>query len=336
MKINEETMNEDYYVNMIKEISESNFAVLLNGRREYIESIIGKLSPSIIFNLEDLTEEDIIGEEKTPFWLTLVNRYDKYYLFFDGFDLIDDKNKLHVINRINKKGNYDERSDQIPRDTKVILLNSCFTNVTLSEKIRGNLSYIKIDIDWLKWAVENNIHPLMYTLYLYDSETYFENRSSDNLSNSYKNNRTKDLVRASNFLYKSSNPIYAINFLWGNDSREKYKRLLEAEYISLEDVIKRNYSNELFESMKNGNDASKYLTFAHLLEVESSDVEIVRNFIMELDSSLIPYFDNYFIKNDEEKRKLIDELNRTNNEVLEINKSDTYKFAKKLVIKRGY
>ncbi|MGM9877129.1 MAG: hypothetical protein ACI33S_00630 [Bacilli bacterium] len=331
MKINEETMNIDYYVNMIDEISKSNFVVLLNGRREYIESIIEKLSPNIIVNLEDLTDEEIIGEEKTPYWLTLVKRYDEYYLFFDGFDLIDDKNKLHVINKINKKGDYDERSAQIPLDTKVILLNSCFTNVTLNEKIRGNLSYIEVDVDWLKWAVENNIHPLMYTLYLYSRETYCENKSANN---SYKN-RTKDLVRASNFLYKSSNPIYAINFLWNYSSREKYKKLLEAEYISLEDVIKRNYSNELFESMKNGNDASKYLTFAHLLEVESSDVEVVRNFIMELDSSLIPYFDNYFIKNDEEKRKLIDELNRTNSEVFGINKSDTYKLTKKLVIKRG-
>lgn len=63
------------------------------------------------------------------------------------------------------------------------------------------------------------------------------------------------------------------------------------------------------------NNEKKALLIPYLTFVSEEDVEVIRNFIIKLDSSLIYIFDYLWSYNNQDRAKIIEELNMTNNEV---------------------
>ena len=86
--------------------------------------------------------------------------------------------------------------------------------------------------------------------------------------------------------------------------------------INGEDILNRNYTSEYLNSISI---QQKYLQIAYLslLDFEIEDLEVVRNFIIQMDSSMIELFDSLWSREDEKRKEKLNELFKTNNNILE-------------------
>ena len=85
---------------------------------------------------------------------------------------------------------------------------------------------------------------------------------------------------------------------------------------SVEDILNRNYTSEY---LNNISIQQKYLQVAYLslLDFEIEDLEVVRNFIIQMDNSMIELFDSLWSREDEKRKEKLNELFKTNNNILE-------------------
>ncbi|MGM9877130.1 MAG: hypothetical protein ACI33S_00635 [Bacilli bacterium] len=148
--------------------------------------------------------------------------------------------------------------------------------------------------------IRKDIHPLIYSLILYLGEERILV-----LSNSEK------LSQASSVL-KTTGNIEMLNYILDKELLDILKQLSEKEIITVDDVINRNYSDDVFEM----DHEEKALLIPYLALVNENDIEVVRNFVIRLDSTLLNIFDYLWCKENLERKKIIEDLGKTNNMIL--------------------
>ena len=165
--------------------------------------------------------------------------------------------------------------------------------------------YIKTTPEkWLKWASENNIHPLIYGFIAYQKEAVLRTEYNGITPNA----DPRKWEMASHMLYKTNNP-HMLRSLIGEETTDKFINFCNQYIITLEDVINNNYHEE---DLSNMTRMAKYATVFPLALVKEENYELVRNFVSKLGDEFVSLFDaTWSIGN---KERLIKVKNIRNNQ----------------------
>ena len=222
---------------------------------------------------------------------------------------ISKPDKMHILN-LNSLAYYisftqEDRKRHIKSivDFMGDVRNYCITSTANSNMNED--SFINIEVKrYIPALIEElyskrMLHPLICSLILYLGEDRI-----NTLTTPIK------LVAASLVLEKTHN-ISAVRYVIGDELTTIIEQLIKEEIISIKDIVNRKYDECIFEM----NNEKKALLIPYLTLVSEEDVEVIRNFIIKLDSSLIYIFDYLWSYNNQDRAKIIEELNMTNNEV---------------------
>ena len=162
--------------------------------------------------------------------------------------------------------------------------------------------YIKTTTEsWLKWAIEHNMHPAIYS--------YIAYKNGETLRSKYDGEKPNADPRkwemASKMLYATGSPEM-LRALVGEDITREFIEFCKQQAITLEDVINGNYTDKDIESL---NTAQRYATTMGLSQVDEANLEIVRNFTSKLGSEFKAIFDALWTHGDESRIEIIAELN---------------------------
>ena len=215
---------------------------------------------------------------------------------------------------------------KLPENARIVAagndLNDSLSANTLSEPLFNRFAhvYINTTVDsWLKWAITPKqnyekldyvkeeehliIHPAIYTYILY--MRYCRHDALRTPYNGEKPNADpRKWEMASKVLYSTGRPEM-LRALVGEDLTRNFVAFTNQKVITLEDVLKKNYSDEdLVMDL-----AEKYATVVGLSSVDIENVEEVRNFVIDnLEKEFIALFDNLWTRGDDEKLERIAEL----------------------------
>ena len=215
---------------------------------------------------------------------------------------------------------------KLPENARVVAagndLNDSLSANTLSEPLFNRFAHIYINTtvdSWLKWAITPKqnyekldyvkeeehliIHPAIYTYILY--KRYCRQDALRTPYNGEKPNADpRKWEMASKVLYSTGRPEM-LRALIGEDLTRDFVAFTNQKVITLEDVLKKNYSDEdLVMDL-----AEKYATVVGLSSVDIANVEEVRNFVIDnLEKEFIALFDNLWTRGDDERLERIAEL----------------------------
>ena len=215
---------------------------------------------------------------------------------------------------------------KLPENARIVAagndLNDSLSANTLSEPLFNRFAhvYINTTVDsWLKWAITPKqnyerldyvmeeehliIHPAIYTYILY--MRYCRHDALRTPYNGEKPNADpRKWEMASKVLYSTGRPEM-LRALVGEDLTRNFVAFTNQKVITVDDVLKKNYSDEdLVMDL-----AEKYATVVGLSSVSFENVEEVRNFVIDnLEKEFIALFDNLWIRGDDERLKRIAEL----------------------------
>lgn len=215
---------------------------------------------------------------------------------------------------------------KLPENARIVAagndLNDSLSANTLSEPLFNRFAhvYINTTVDsWLKWAITPKqnyerldyvkeeehliIHPAIYTYILY--MRYCRHDALRTPYNGEKPNADpRKWEMASKVLYSTGRPEM-LRALVGEDLTRNFVAFTNQKVITLEDVLKKNYSDEdLVMDL-----AEKYATVVGLFSVSFENVEEVRNFVIDnLEKEFIALFDNLWTRGDDERLERIAEL----------------------------
>ena len=187
---------------------------------------------------------------------------------------------------------------KLPENARIVAagndLNDSLSANTLSEPLFNRFAhvYINTTVDsWLKWAITPKqnyerldyvkeeehliIHPAIYTYILY--MCYCRHDALRTPYNGEKPNADpRKWEMASKVLYSTGKPEM-LRALVGEDLTRNFVAFTNQKVITLEDVLKKNYSDEdLVMDL-----AEKYATVVGLSSVDIANVEEVRNFVID-------------------------------------------------------
>ncbi|MGM9877132.1 MAG: hypothetical protein ACI33S_00645 [Bacilli bacterium] len=222
---------------------------------------------------------------------------------------INETDKMHILNVNSQAYYYEHTGKEIGSHIKTIIdfmgdvKNYCLTSTfdaRMNEDMFINIE-VKRNIPTLieKLNSKEKLHPLIYSLILYLGGDRVEALTTQ-----------KKLLIASVMLEKTCNLNY-IRHIIGDELTNVIEQLIKEKTISIYDIVDRNYKDDIFDM----NDEMKALLIPYLALVDENHVEIVRNFIIRLDSSLIYIFDYLWSYNNQDREKIIDELSKTNNQM---------------------
>ncbi|MGM9877131.1 MAG: hypothetical protein ACI33S_00640 [Bacilli bacterium] len=148
--------------------------------------------------------------------------------------------------------------------------------------------------------IRKDIHPLIYSLILYLGEDRINAITTQ-----------EKLIQASSVL-KTTGNIKILNYILSKELVDILVQLYQERIITIDDVINRSYNSDIFEMNKE----KKALLIPYLAQVDEENIEVVRNFVISLDLSLLNIFDYLWCKDNLERKKIIEDLGKTNNMVL--------------------
>ena len=191
-----------------------------------------------------------------------------------------------------------------PKNSRIIF---CIDKMSLFEidysKLKGitifDMECKKDDI--VKWAISSNIHPILCA---FISSLAYSSKI-DIL--------TKNKIMLASQVLKETNNIYLLKPIIGDELFEILrKNCMNINTLSLNDIINRNYNTDIAIPLRT------YYEIAYLSQVDEKNVEVVRNYIIQRDgfNSLIEFFDLLWSRNNEDRKAILDELNKTNNMIL--------------------
>ncbi len=317
---NFDTVSEE---DIIKGAIESGTAVFLHGKSGDGKSArVKALDPNAIImylrtaSLESLIGKSVYNSEKgemidiKPTWLKKLEDIctrepNKYHiLFLDeitnavpsiqgmAFNIVLDREvngiwKLPDNARIVAAGN--DMKDSLSANELAEPLFNRFAHV-----------YIETPLDtWLKWAINNNIHPAIYA--------YISCRGEDVLRSEYNGEKPNADPRkwemASKMLYAAGKPEM-LRALVGEDITREFVSFCNQRVITIEDVLNENYTD----TELNMNTSEIYLTVAALSRVDEINFEKVREFVSKLDKESCRVFDLLWTHGDETRLELLEEL----------------------------
>lgn len=301
---------------------ESDIPVFLHGASaEGKSSRVKQIDPNcLIIHMENATLDSFVGKsvysEKTgrmmnlpPAWYDeLVSLCEKepnqnHILFFEEFTnatpsvqgkvnnvildrIVDGKWKLPENVRIVGAGN--EVEDSLAANPMTETVFSRFAHI-----------YIKTSTkDWLKWARENHIHPMICSYVAY--------RRGEVLRSDYDginpNADPRKWEMASKMLYKTNNPLM-LRSLVGEEITSDFISFCNSRVITLEDVLQGNYTEEDIASL---NVSERYATTMALLDAEFGDFEIVSAFVKKMGTEFNTLFTSLWVDKMEDDVKQIE------------------------------
>ena len=315
---------------------EANIPVFLHGASAEGKSArVKQIDPNCLtLHMENATLDSFVGKsvysEKTgrmmnlpPAWYDeLVSICEKepvknHILFFEEFTnatpsvqgkvnnvildrIVDGKWKLPDNVRIVGAGN--EVEDSLAANPMTETVFSRFAHV-----------YIKTSTkDWLKWAKENHIHPMICSFIAY--------RRGEVLRSTYDgvhpNADPRKWEMASKMLYQTNNPMM-LRALIGEEITTDFISFCNSRVITLEDVLLNNYTEEEVNSL---NISERYATTISLLDVDIDHFEMVRDFVKMMGKELCTLFDSLWVEDDLVKLEKLAEV-----KMLDSNSTDTNK-----------
>ena len=171
---------------------------------------------------------------------------------------------------------------------------SANSNHFIEFKVKPYIPYIFENL------IQKDIHPLINSLILYLGEDRINAMTTH-----------EKLIQASKIL-KTNGNIKLLNYILGEELTSILKCLVQEKIITIDDVINRSYSSDIFEM----NNEKKALLIPYLAQVDEENIEVVRNFVIRLDLTLLNIFDYLWCKENLERKKIIEDLGKTNNMIL--------------------
>ncbi|MDD6271993.1 MAG: hypothetical protein PUA90_00535 [bacterium] len=254
----------------------------------------------------DKEKEDILRSIDSNYVLL---RTDDIYDLLNEFKnkCIKEPDRMHILNVYHRDIDFKNQYLQI-----IINYMENIKNYTMVSTKDVDVDFMLRGIDSFKFKVKpyipkmikilikEDVHSLIYTLILYLGEDRINSMTTH-----------KKLIRASKIL-KTNGNVKLLNYILGEELTNILKCLVQEKIITIDDVINRNYSSDIFEM----NNEKKALLIPYLAQVDEENIEVVRNFVISLDSSLLNTFDYLWCKEDLERKKIIEDLGKTNNMIL--------------------
>lgn len=308
---------------IIKGAIESDIPVFLHGRSSEGKSArVKQIDPTCeIIYLRNATPDSLNGKsvydsqkgkmiDISPSWLQkLQKKCEKdpdrlHVLFFDeitnalpsiqgmAFNIVLDREvngkwRLPDNTRIVAAGN--EMKESLAANQLVEPLFNRFAHV-----------YIKTTTEkWLKWASENNIHPAIYSFIAFTNGEGLRSEYNGKTPNA----DPRKWEMASKILYKTGRPDM-LRAVVGEDITKEFIAFCNQPVITLDDVIKENYSEEDIQSL---NTAERYATTMGLSQVGEDNLDNVREFVIKLGEEFSAVFDSLWTHGDETRLERIAE-----------------------------
>ncbi len=166
----------------------------------------------------------------------------------------------------------------------------------LAEPLFNRFAHVYIETkteDWLKWALENNIHPAIYAFMAYTHGDCLRTEFTGESPNA----DPRKWEMASKMLYKTNNPKM-MRGLVGADITTEFVEFCSCNVITIDDILSGNYK-EL--NLNLGLD-EKYLTAAGLSWVDDENYSEVRTFVNQyLGSEICTVFDSFWARDNESR-----------------------------------
>ena len=215
---------------------------------------------------------------------------------------------------------------KLPENARVVaagneLEDSLVAN-EMAEPLYDRFAHINIETNaenWLKWAVtpesfyerldykkeagpKQKIHPAIYAYISYKGNEVL--RTPYNREHPEPHADPRRWKMASDMLYASNNPS-TLRAIVGEDLTRDFIYFCQLPTITIEDVLKGNYTQEELEEMDLGR---KLATVSGLVAVESKDMPKVREFTKKLGAEICKKFEVQWTHGDEERLEQLQEI----------------------------
>ena len=307
---------------IIRGAIESGVAVFLHGQSSEGKSArVKQIDPDcVIIHMENATLDSFVGKsvynqetgeiiDKPPTWYTrLVEKCEKapdkiHILFFEEFThatpsvqgkvnnvildrKVNDIWELPSNVRIMAAGN--EVKDSLAANRMVETVFNRFAHV-----------YIKTTVErWLQWASEHNIHPAIYAYIAYRKEDALRSKYNGETPNA----DPRKWEMASKMLYATGQPEM-LRALVGDDITREFCQFCNQRVITLEDVLKGNYTERDLQM----NTSEIYATAMGLSQVDEANFATVREFVLKLGGEPCAIFDSLWTHGDESRMEIVAE-----------------------------
>ena len=214
---------------------------------------------------------------------------------------------------------------KLPENARIVAagndLDDSLAANEMAEPLFNRFAHVYIDTtvdDWLDWAMtpdKNNealdyqkqensfkIHPAIYAYIAYNdaiSKYVLRTRYDGKKPNA----DPRKWEMASKVLYKTGKPEM-LRALIGEDLTRDFIAFCTQRVISIEDVLKENYTEEDLQM----DTSKKYITIVNLSLVDEENIEVIRDFVSKLGKELLATFDLLWTHGDEARLEKIAEL----------------------------
>ena len=215
---------------------------------------------------------------------------------------------------------------KLPENARVVaagneLEDSLVAN-EMAEPLYDRFAHVNIETNaenWLEWAVtpesfyerldykkearpRQKIHPAIYAYISYKGDEVL--RTPYNREHPEPHADPRRWKMASDMLYASNNPS-TLRAIVGEDLTRDFIYFCQLPTITIEDVLKGNYTQEELEEMDLGR---KLATVSGLVAVESKDMPKVREFTKKLGAEICKKFEVQWTHGDEERLEQLQEI----------------------------
>ena len=215
---------------------------------------------------------------------------------------------------------------KLPENARVVaagneLEDSLVAN-EMAEPLYDRFAHVNIETsaeNWLEWAVtpesfyerldykkddkpKQKIHPAIYAFISYKGDEVL--RTPYNREHPEPHADPRRWKMASDMLYASNNPS-TLRAIVGEDLTRDFIYFCQLPTITIEDVLKGNYTQEELEEMDLGR---KLATVSGLVEVDSSNMPKVREFAKKLGAEVCKKFEVQWTHGDEERLEQLQEI----------------------------
>ncbi len=215
---------------------------------------------------------------------------------------------------------------KLPENARVVaagneLEDSLVAN-EIAEPLYDRFAHVNIETNaknWLEWAVtpesfyekldykkedkpRQKIHPAIYAYISYKGDEVL--RTPYNRENLEPHADPRRWKMASDMLYASNNPN-TLRAIVGEDLTRNFIDFCQLQTITIEDVLKGNYTEEELEEMDLGR---KLSTVAGLVSVDSENMPKVREFTKKLGPEICKKFEIQWTCGDEERLEQLQEI----------------------------
>ena len=215
---------------------------------------------------------------------------------------------------------------KLPENARVVaagneLEDSLVAN-EMAEPLYDRFAHVNIETNaenWLEWAVtpesfyerldykkedgaKQKIHPAIYAYISYKGDEVL--RTPYNREHPEPHADPRRWKMASDMLYASNNPS-TLRAIVGEDLTRDFIYFCQLPTITIEDILKGNYTQEELEEMDLGR---KLATVSGLVAVESRDMPKVREFTKKLGAEICKKFEVQWTHGDEERLEQLQEI----------------------------